>query len=253
MSRLPEFDYSLNPYKGCIHGCAYCYAPNIMRIPRSEWGETVGVKWNMAKVLSKELRNKKRGVVGISLTTDPYQPAEKRYNITRLCLEQLARHDFPVSILTKSPLITRDLDILGNFKEIEVGLTLTTEKDSERKILEPNAPSIDSRILALKKISDNGITTYAFLGPLYPTISLNELKELVGKIKDAGVPRVSADRLNLKPGVWSSVCSTLKEYPKQLEVWEEFVKGNNNKYDKIFHSLERLCKKEGIEYEFQAY
>ncbi len=124
------------------------------------------VKRNIPKVLAKELKSKKKGVVGISLTTDPYQPAEKKYKLTRFCLEQLARYQFPVSILTKSPLITRDMDILTNFKELEVGLTLTTINDPKRKILEPNAPTIESRIEALKNLSREGISPYAFLGPL---------------------------------------------------------------------------------------
>ena len=192
------------------------------------------VKRNIPKVLAKELKSKKKGVVGISLTTDPYQPAEKKYKLTRFCLEQLARYQFPVSILTKSPLITRDMDILTNFKELEVGLTLTTINDSERKILEPNAPEIKSRLAALKKISREGITTYAFLGPLYPTMNEEDIEELVGKIKDAGVPRISTDRLNLKPGVWNSVHLALKGYPGDLTVWEESVKGDGTNYKGLF-------------------
>lgn len=224
-----------------------------MRIPRSKWGEIVEIKRNIPNVLAKELKRKKRGVVGISLTTDPYQPVEEKYKLTRFCLEQLARHDFPVSILTKSPLITRDLDILTNFKALEVGITLTTINDSERKILEPNAPSINSRISALKKISGEGITTYAFLGPLYPTMNDSDLEELVRKIKDAGVFRISTDRLNLRPGVWNSVCSALKECPKDLSIWKISGIKTSDSYHKIFNSLEKLCKQEGIVYEFQAY
>jgi DNA repair photolyase len=224
-----------------------------MRIPRSKWGKMVEVKRNIPNVLAKELKTKKRGVVGISLTTDPYQPAEEKYKLTRFCLEQLSKHDFPVNILTKSPLITRDLDILTNFKELEVGLTVTTINDGQRKILEPNAPSIESRISALESISSQGISTYAFLGPLYPTITHEELLDLVGKIKDAGIKTISADKLNLKPGVWNSVCSTLKEYPEDLGIWKESVKKTSDSYDKIFISLEKICKREGIDYEFQAY
>ena len=224
-----------------------------MRIPRSKWGEIVEVKRNIPNVLAKELKTKKRGVVGISLTTDPYQPVEEKYKLTRFCLEQLSKHEFPVNILTKSSLITRDLDILINFKELEVGLTLTTINDSEREILEPNAPTIESRISALKRISHEGILTYAFLGPLYPTISDEGLSDLVGKIKDAGVLKISADKLNLKPGVLKSICSVLKENSKELNIWKESVTGKSGLYDKIFHSLEKTCKQEGIEYEFQAY
>jgi DNA repair photolyase len=224
-----------------------------MRISRSEWGRTVAVKRNIPKVIAKELRSKKKGVVGISLTTDPYQPAEKKYKVTRLCLEQLARHDFPASILTKSPLITRDLDILRNFKEIEVGLTITTNSELEKGILEPNAPTIESRISALRVISYEGIETYAFMGPLYPTTTEEDLVELVGKLKDAGVSKIMSDRLNLRPGVWSSVSSALKENPEAMTIWQESVKGDSSRYDGLFHSLERICRKQGIVHEYQAY
>jgi DNA repair photolyase len=224
-----------------------------MRIPRAEWGRTVAVKRNIPKVLAKELKSKKKGVVGISLTTDPYQHAEKKYRVTRMCLEQLSRHDFPVSILTKSPLITRDLDIMRNFKEIEVGLTITTNNESEKKILEPNTPTIESRIEALKGITEEGIDTYAYLGPLYPTLKEEDLEDLVGKLKDVGIPRISTDTLNLKPGVWGAVSSVLESYPSKLAIWKASVGTDPYEYSRLFSYLERLCKSEGIEYEFQAY
>lgn len=211
------------------------------------------VKRNIPRILAKELRSKKRGIVGISLTTDPYQPSEEKYRVTRLCLEQLCRYDFPVSILTKSPLITRDLDIMKNFKEIEVGLTITTNNESEREILEPNAPSIDSRIKALDMISHEGIFTYAFMGPLYPTTSEKDLDELVGRLKDSGVSKIMSDRLNLRPGVWTAVSSTLNDHPKHLVGWQESIKGKSRRYDDLFQSLERICQNEGMDHEFQAF
>jgi DNA repair photolyase len=213
----------------------------------------VAVKRNIPKVLAKELKGKKKGIVGISLTTDPYQPAEKKYRVTRMCLEQLARSDFPVSILTKSPLITRDLDIIRNFKEIEVGLTITTNNESEKKILEPDTPSIESRISALDTVSNLGIRTYAFMGPLYPTTTEDDLVELVGKLKDARVSIIMSDRLNLRPGVWSSVCSALRDHPKEMAIWQDFVNDNNSKYDDLFKELESICQNEGIEHEYQVY
>ena len=112
-SSLPGLVYSLNPYRGCQHKCAYCYVPNVLRIKRCKWGEFVNVKTNIPVVLSKELRNKKQGVVAISTVTDPYQPIEKKYLLTRFCLEQLLRADFPISIQTKSDLVTRDINIIS--------------------------------------------------------------------------------------------------------------------------------------------
>ena len=80
-SSLPGLDYSLNPYRGCQHNCAYCYVPNVLRIQRKEWGSFVEVKTNIPVVLSKELKKKKPGVVGLSTVTDPYQPIEKKYHL----------------------------------------------------------------------------------------------------------------------------------------------------------------------------
>ena len=252
-SRLPGFDYSLNPYRGCAHGCKYCYVPNIIRAPRKEWGGFVQVKRNIPKALSLQLKNKKKGVVGISTTTDPYQFLEEEYKLTRYCLAQLLRYDFPVSIITKSPLVTRDIDLLSKFSEAEVGLSITTYDDSERKILEPNAPSIPSRISALGECSANGITTYAFLGPLYPTVDREYLGELVEKIKDAGVSKIMADKLNLKPGVWESVNWALEKIIDKRSIWKEAVLEKGKDYDRLFAALKKICRQKGIEFEMQEY
>lgn len=252
-SRLPGYDYALNPYKGCAHGCKYCYAPNILRIPRREWGGFVEVRRNIPKILANELKNKKRGVIGISTTTDPYQPLEKNYKLTRYCLEQMVRYDFPVSILTKSPLILRDIDLLLRLSEVEVGFTITTLNESERKLLEPGAPSIDSRITALEKCSKKGIPTYAFIGPLYPTMDEDGMSKLVGKIKDSGTSKIMADRLNLKPGVWSSVYNSLGENASIKSIWKDAVFGKSNRYKKLFTLLKKISDEKGIEFETQEY
>ena len=167
-SNLPGLDYSLNPYKGCQHSCAYCYVPNVLRLKRESWGTYVYVKTNIPTILSKELKNKKRGVVGISTVTDPYQPIERKYRLTRYCLEQLLIHDFPISIQTKSDLILRDIDIISRFSEAEVMVSIGTLNDSERKKLEPGSSSIKSRLNVLHTFSDLGIKTTVFFGPIYP-------------------------------------------------------------------------------------
>lgn len=252
-SRLPGFDYALNPYRGCTHGCRYCYAPNVLRIPRQEWGNSITVKRNVPKVLANELKSKKKGVVGISTVTDPYQPLEKEYKLTRYCLVQLLKSDFPVSILTKSSLVTRDIDLLSKFSDVEVGFTITTSNDSERKILEPNTSSIESRIAALKECSNEGITTYAFLGPLYPTIGEDDLSDLIENLKDAGATKIMTDKLNLKPGVWKSVYNALGKDNPLTGIWKEAVFEGNNRYDILFKHIEQICRKKGIEFEAQDY
>ncbi len=109
-----------------------------------------------------------RGHVLISSVTDPYQPVEEKYKLTRGCLEVLLPHQFSVNILTKSPLVLRDLDLLKQFKDLEVGITITTDDDEIRKIFEPHAPPIEARIQALKTLAKAGLKTYAFIGPLLP-------------------------------------------------------------------------------------
>lgn len=189
-SGIYGIDYSINPYRGCAHGCTYCYArfTHICRggDPR-DWGQFVNVKINAPQVLKRELTNAKKGNILISSVTDPYQALEGKYELTRKILEISSRKQFPVVILTKSPLVTRDIDLLKKFRYIEVGLTITTLKESIREIFEPNAPKIESRLNALGEIVEAGIPNYAFIAPLLPVISLNEIKELILEFKELGV------------------------------------------------------------------
>jgi DNA repair photolyase len=252
-SRLPGFDYSLNPYRGCAHGCSYCYAPYILRIPRRKWGDFVQVKRNIPKVLAKELKSKGKGTVGISTTTDPYQPLEEKYELTRLCLTQLQRYDFPVSIITKSSLVTRDIDILTRFSEAEVGFTITSNNDKERMIMEPCASTTESRIQALKECSDCGIITYAFLGPLYPTTTKEDLEALIGKLKDAGVSKIMADKLNLKPGVWESITQVISNDKEVFTIWKESLFGESKVYEELFLYVRKICSENGLDFEMQGY
>ena len=169
-SGIPGVDYCINPYVGCSHGCRYCYATFMKRFTghTEPWGSFLDVKTNAPEVLHRQMKKAARGHVLISSVTDPYQPVEEKYKLTRRCLEVLLPHQFSVDILTKSPLVLRDLDLLKQFKELEVGITITTDDDEIRKIFEPHAPPIEARIQALKTLSKAGLKTYAFIGPLLP-------------------------------------------------------------------------------------
>ena len=212
-SALDGFDWALNPYRGCAHECVYCYAPSVLRVDPDAWGRRVGVRQNLPALLSRELRKKQRGVVGISTVTDPYQPIERRFGVTRLCLERLLDRDWPVCILTKSDLVVRDLDLLGSFSECEVGLTVTTLDEHQRRLMEPGAPSVPRRLAAMRYLSSAGVRTYAFIGPIYPTAKGSELRELVRQVHAAGARSILMDRLNLKPGVWRSGTRALSADP----------------------------------------
>lgn len=169
-SGIPGVDYCVNPYVGCAHACRYCYASFMKRFTghKEPWGSFVDVKVNAPEVLARQLRRAQKGHVMLSSVTDAYQPLEARYRVTRKCLEQLLKKRFPVSILTKSPLVLRDIDLFKLFDDIEVGITISTDDEKMRKAFEPKAPPIEARIRALKKLHAEGIRTYVFIGPLLP-------------------------------------------------------------------------------------
>jgi len=242
-SNLPGLDYTLNPYRGCQHGCIYCYAPSILREGR-EWGSFLDVRVNMPRVLAKELKRKERGVVGISTVTDPYQPLEKRYELTRRCLEQLLRHDFPVSIQTKSALVERDLDLITRFSESEVGVTITTLDENTRAAYEPHASTSGGRLSALKHFSDVGIPTWAFIGPIMPGITDRDLKSLVGAIAEAGAKEIMADRLRMKPGLREKVRGFYST--KHPELLSRYAQADESYYRGIAADIQVLCRKLGV-------
>lgn len=132
------------------------------------WGTFVDVKVNAPDLLRAEVHKKRRAKVWVSGVCDPYQPLEKKYRLTRQCLEILARNDWPVIIQTRSPLVLRDMDIIKNAREFEVGLSITTADDHIRELFEPCAPSIPDRIQALEDLHNAGIRTYAMVAPVLP-------------------------------------------------------------------------------------
>ena len=164
-------DYCLNPYTGCEHNCTYCYARLFMRRysgHKEQWGEFVDVKINAPELLKKQLERAKKGIVWISSVCDPYQSLEAKYKLTRQCLKELLKKQFPVNIQTKSKLVLRDLDLFLQFEEIEVGFTIATDDERIAKLFESGASSVKERLNALEKIHSKGIKTFAFVGPLLP-------------------------------------------------------------------------------------
>jgi DNA repair photolyase len=190
---IPGFDYCLNPYVGCGHGCRYCYASFMKRFTghQEPWGEFIDVKVNAPQLLRKQLRRSRQGTVALSTVTDPYQPLERNYRLTRRCLEVLLEYQFSVSILTRSPLCLRDIDLFKQFKKIEVGLSITTHDEGIKKIFEPHSPSIPSRVQTLRTLHQEKIETYAFIGPMLPLNPKKLIKALEGSV-DA----VLIDRMN---------------------------------------------------------
>ena len=170
LSKSQIYDYALNPYVGCRHKCVYCYARFMKRFTghKERWGEFVDVKINAAELLANETKKKKIGRVWISGVCDPYQPLERRYALTKRCLNILAENSWPFTVQTKSPLVLRDIRILQKANDAEVGFTITTADERIRKIFEPGAPPSSKRIKALANLHSTGIKTFAMIAPILP-------------------------------------------------------------------------------------
>lgn len=192
LSRSQVYDYALNPYVGCSHGCRYCYAAFMKRFTghREAWGRFVDVKVNAPGLLAKEIMRKPVGRVWVSGVCDPYQAAERKYRLTGRCLEILLENRWPVTIQTKSTLVLRDIEILERFEDIEVGFSITTADEKMRKLFEPGAAPIRERVRALDVLHARGIRTYAMIAPILPGAE-GLIEELPGK-----VDHILIDRLN---------------------------------------------------------
>lgn len=243
-SRLPGYRYALNPYRGCSHGCKYCYASAVLRETRP-WGDFVDAKRNLPVLLARELKKKEKGVVGIGTVTDGYQPIERRYRITRMSLELLLKNDFPVSIQTKSSLILRDIELLCKFEEINVGFTLTTLNEKWRRVFEPGASSPHERLAAMRELSSRGIRTWAFIGPILPLVTEENLEGLLSSIKDANASEVLVDKLNLKRDTWKKLEPVLTEHGMK-ETWWSILKNDRGYFEKIANQIFRVCRTKGI-------
>lgn len=240
-------DYAINPYNGCAFGCAYCYAIFMSRMghQNENWGEWVDVKINAPQLLIHDLKHKKPGSIFISSVTDPYQGLETKYKLTRKCLEILAdvKYPAPISILTKSPLVTRDIDLFKRL-DAEVGMTVTSMGDPITKLLETNAPVHSARIRALKELHQAGITTYAFVGPLLPhlTEKPEELEKLFKTLKQTGVEDIWVEHINLSPYIKKRLyLFILKNLPEQLP---KFKMAENPEYqERLTRLINQLLSK----------
>ncbi len=253
-TNLPASDYVINPYNGCQFGCTYCYAAQIARWrhPGETWGTFLDVKVNAPDLLKlelnklyKRLKKKDYGVIFFSSVTDPYQAAEAKYKLTRRCLAELAEFGYEgeVSILTKSPLVTRDIDILKKLKHVSVGLTITTTDDQVARFLEPKAPNVSERIKALAKLHQAKIKTYAFVGPILPHFTNNKktLKKLLDQLETAGVDEVWFEHINLNPRIKKGLYDYLETNNSQLV--EKFEQARSQSYrDKLNKTIKELMK-----------
>jgi DNA repair photolyase len=252
---LEEFSYSINPYTGCGHGCVYCYARFMGKYSHQggPWGSFVDVKTNSPEIVRKDLSKNSPGRIFLSSVTDCYQPLEQKYQLTRKILGAIKDYSYPVSILTKSSLVQRDLKIISGIKNCDLGMTICFADDRDRRAFEPNASPIEERLGTLKRFSDAGVKTYVFFGPIMPGISDKNLPELFSKFSEAGVPEVIVDRLNIKCGNLPPIMAAIKEhYPELLGKYQELFQreGDSAYYRKLKQEIERIAKENGLQVDF---
>lgn len=191
-----SFDQSINPYQGCEHGCSYCYA----RPSHAYWGLSPGLdfetrlfaKTNAADLLRRELSDRRYvpKMIALGANTDPYQPIERQYRITRQLLEVLSEFNHPVGIVTKSDLVLRDLDILAPMAErnlVRVAISVTTLDHRLSRSLEPRAATPRKRLAALEALSAAGIPTTVMVAPVIPSLNDHEIEAILGACSVAGV------------------------------------------------------------------
>jgi DNA repair photolyase len=265
-SRRVPFAWTINPYRGCEFACKYCYARYTHEFMEMRDGvdfeRKIYIKQQAAWLLRQELKKVKRGEeIAIGTATDPYQPAEKRYEVTRSILEELAQHHgLEIGIVTKADLIVRDVDLLRSIAEhnsLFVNLTITTLDAKLARILEPRGPRPDLRLNAVRELCTAGIHAGVICAPVLPGItdSPKALEALVRATKEAGGKYIFANPLFLKPCSASVFMPFLEKEFSHLaaQYRERFTKRAfaGKAYSKrISELMAKLRKKYGIGYEF---
>ena len=256
------FEWSISPYRGCIHACTYCYA----RASHSYLGYDNGadfeheivVKTNAVDLLRYEIQQPKmRGQTIVTGTvSDPYQPAEAQYRLTRDSLEVLLHSQNPASITTKSSLIVRDIDLLSEMARgpgCTVNITITTvDRDIARK-LEPRAPSPEQRLAAIRKLADAGVEVGVFVGPVFPglTDEPNQLENLAASVAEAGGTFLVGLPLRIGSGFAGPfLTATDRDFPEVAERYRRQARGSGmdrHQVDRISATFDELRFKFGLE------
>ncbi|MGI6423102.1 MAG: radical SAM protein [Candidatus Dojkabacteria bacterium] len=268
-SKLPGSDYVVNPYSGCAFGCVYCYADFTRKFTGhmdDKWGDYVDIKINTPEIFQNELgslskkvikknvfKQGNKPVIFFGSVTDPYQGVEAKFQLTRKCLEiiskNLIKNDIKVSLLTKSPLVIRDIDIYKQIPDLEVGMTITSTDDVVSKMFESCAPPSSLRIKALKELNKEGINTYAFVGPLLPHFVANResLEKLFKSIKESGTDVVWAEHINLKGKKMNRLMELVGDSLSKEE-YKLFINSQTDWYKKkLNETVMELVKKYDLE------
>jgi DNA repair photolyase len=239
-NRVP-FDWTINPYRGCEFGCKYCYARythEYMEIDGGEFERKIYVKKDAGPLLASDVSRKysyeskssgytKAEHIAIGTATDPYQPAEKEYKVTRACLEELAKREgLSTSIITKSNQIVRDIDLLRIIaarSALTVNITVTTLRPRLARLLEPRAPRPDLRLAAVKQLREAGLEVGVSASPLLPGINDAELEAVAAAAKEAGAQWFYSGVLFLMPSSAKQFLPFVRtKFPKLARQYEQW-------------------------------
>ena len=256
------FAWSLNPYTGCVHRCTFCYVrafeKRADRPADDRYGRTIRVKPNIADVLRAELarRTWAREEVTIGAATDPYQPAEGRYRLTRACIEVLGRASTPFSIITRGPLIVRDLDVLAEAAcrtKVSVMFSVPTLDPDVWRTTEPGTAPPRQRLRALSALVRAGIDAGVGMAPILPGLSdrPEQLAEVVKAVRAAGATSVWANLLYLRPGTKEHFLEALaRDWPEELERYEQLYAGgaylSRSEADPVRVRVRELAREQGV-------
>jgi DNA repair photolyase len=233
------FAWSLNPYVGCVHRCTFCYVRAFeLRADRpsgDRYGRVVRVKPNVADVLRAELarRSWAREEVTIGAATDPYQPAEGRYRLTRACIVELARARTPFSIITRGPLVWRDVDVLQEAAlraEVSVNVSVPTLDDRVWRTTEPGTAPPRRRLEIVRRLVESGIRTSVAIAPILPGLSdgPDQLAETVRAAREAGAHHIWTNVLYLRPGTREHFLEALaRDWPEESSRYEQLYAGRS--------------------------
>ncbi len=235
-TKIPGASYVINQYIGCQHACAYCYAKFMNKFyPYGKWGSWVVVKENLPELVKKE---RIKGIVYMSSVSDPYQPIERELKLTRKILENMDKK-IKLSILTKSNLVLRDIDLFKKFENIEVGLTINDFNGDLKKIIEPYATANKFRIEALKVLRENKIKNYAFISPIIP--GLIDLKNLIEETKDF-VDSYWFEFLNIRASGSNFIHWLRENYPKSYEILID-----ESRFERYLNQVKTIIKGSGVQ------
>jgi len=245
-SNIPSIDYVINPYTGCQHGCIYCYAEFMIRFTGhkgDKWGQFLDVKVFDLKKINPLKYDGKR--ILMSSVTDPYLPQELNYQNTRKILEALVGTSAEISVLTKSKLVVRDIDLFKKFENIRVGISISTLNDELGKILERGASKPSERINAIKTLFDNNINTYVFISPFFPEIT--DFRKIVEKTINF-TDYYMFENLNFRPHNIPRIIKIIKKYdPNLLPIYQEF-RIDRTRWDVIEDDIRKYCDKKQLKY-----